>query len=897
MANSNLTLKTKILYVDDESINLRLFNMSFKSDFEIYTAKSGEEALQLIHETPIFDIIVSDQRMPGISGTEFMIEAKKTLPNSKYILLTGYTDIEALEHAVNKVGLWQYVKKPWEPSNLKFILDNAQSSLIIQNENIRISHALKQSEERLHLALNGTNAGVWDWNLITNEIYLSPHWKLILGYQPEELENKLQTVEHLLHPEDVQKSLSYFDEFINGKSSVYELEYRLKHKNGNYIHVLSRGKAVLDHSKKLNRLIGTIIDLTEKNKTQEEIKGYNQELEERVERRTHALKILNDQLIQRNKFEHLISKISSELIGIQTNQLDSQLNAALGDIIEFNGADHAFILKFQNSEITVEHENHQPNIYSDIKKIFHRKKFVHQPLIIEKLTKGEAFIVSDVKNISPEYTSIASLLKDANIHSVIMIPLHYKENLRGALGLSCKSTGREWNHDDINLLRLISEIFINSFERNDNEKILRKRDQELSTANKIILENEKKTKLLQTIASIANSSVKIEEALNQSNEIITSQSQGISSILFKVVKREIGTHYTIENIHTSTEQKQHEIKDIHIKNEDTFNLLLDQTFQSSIPSTEKNIKLQHTMGDKLSHTFDIASIPIIAEDQTSYIYLILLPPENILFSDSSLLESISREISFLLERDKTKKELKNALEKEKDLRELQSQFISMASHQFRTPLTVIQSNIELFQMVMEDTDKKLKAKFDTVCGRIKGQVYRLGDLMNDVLLIGKLNARVLKASTQPIDIVDLIKNVMDQVNSIQKDNRNSTLTIHGKSQPVKIDQKLFIHAFTNLLDNAFKYSKDRIPPQIDLYFEKKALTIDVTDFGRGIPKDEINNLFQPFYRSDNVQDIEGTGLGLVICKRYIELNGGSISVKSSLNERTTFTIIFPQLYE
>ncbi|MBL56669.1 MAG: hypothetical protein CMP61_05730 [Flavobacteriales bacterium] len=897
MANSNLTLKTKILYVDDESINLRLFNMSFKSDFEIYTAKSGEEALQLIHETPIFDIIVSDQRMPGISGTEFMIEAKKTLPNSKYILLTGYTDIEALEHAVNKVGLWQYVKKPWEPSNLKFILDNAQSSLIIQNENIRISHALKQSEERLHLALNGTNAGVWDWNLITNEIYLSPHWKLILGYQPEELENKLQTVEHLLHPEDVQKSLSYFDEFINGKSSVYELEYRLKHKNGNYIHVLSRGKAVLDHSKKLNRLIGTIIDLTEKNKTQEEIKGYNQELEERVERRTHALKILNDQLIQRNKFEHLISKISSELIGIQTNQLDSQLNAALGDIIEFNGADHAFILKFHNSEITVEHENHQPNIYSDIKKIFHRKKFVHQPLIIEKLTKGEAFIVSDVKNIPSEYTSITSLLKDANIHSVIMIPLLYKENLRGALGLSCKSTGREWNHEDLNLLRLVSEIFINSFERNDNEKILRKRDQEISNANKIISENEKKTKLLQSIASIANSSVKIEEALIQSNKIITGQGLGISSILFKVLPTKTGVNYAIENIQTSTEQNQHEIKDIHLNNENTFNLLLDQTFQSSSPSTEKNIKLNHTMGDKLSHTFDIASIPIIAEDQTSYVYLILLPPENILFSDSNLLEGISREISFLSERDKTKKELKNALEKEKKLGELQSQFISMASHQFRTPLTVIQSNIELFQMVMDNTDKVLKEKFDTVCVRIKDQVFKLVDLMNDVLLIGKLNAKVLKAIIKPINIIDSIKNVMDQVNSIQKDNRNSILTIHGKSQLVKIDQKLFTHAFTNLLDNAFKYSKDRTAPQIDIYFEKKAVTLDVTDFGRGIPKDEINNLFQPFYRSDNVQDIEGTGLGLVICKRYIELNGGSISVKSSPNERTTFTIIFPQLYE
>ena len=123
MFNINLDIKPKILYVDDESINLRLFKISFKDNCDITTSQSGEEGLKLIEDNNKYDIIISDQRMPGMNGTQFMIEAKKLLPNSKYILLTGYTDIEALEKAINEVGLWQYVKKPWEPSNLKFIIE------------------------------------------------------------------------------------------------------------------------------------------------------------------------------------------------------------------------------------------------------------------------------------------------------------------------------------------------------------------------------------------------------------------------------------------------------------------------------------------------------------------------------------------------------------------------------------------------------------------------------------------------------------------------------------------------------------------------------------------------------------------------------------------------------
>jgi PAS domain S-box-containing protein len=889
----NPNSKAKVLYVDDESINLRLFKISFRANYDIHTALSAEEGLLLIRDLPYFDIIVSDQRMPGISGTEFMIQAKKTLPYAKYILLTGYTDIEALENAINKVGLWQYIKKPWETSNLKFVLDNAFSSLKTEKENIRISSALKQSEERLNLALYGTNAGVWDWNLITNEIYLSSTWKQMLGYSEHELDNNLKTLEELLHPDDLQKSFTHLDEYIQGKISEYELEYRLKHKNGTYVHILSRGKGKKNEKDEFDRLTGTNIDLTEKYKAQQEIKDLNEKLEERVERRTHALKLLNIELIKRNKFEHLISKISSELIGIQMNELEGQISIALSDIIQFNKSENAFVLKFENEEITVEHQNHNSSNFSDITKLFHKKKSNSFPFIFEKLKKKEPFLIKDLNSLSDQQQILKDKLIDAQINSVLIIPLSYNKQLKGALGVSCKELVRNWNHEDVNLLKFIGEIFMNSFERNENEKQLINRDKEISEANEKISENEKKTKLLQSIASVANSPLKVDEALALSQEIIIAQGKGISGLLIKIDKNNSNAHFTLENIIAKNEQEKNNLRSILLTSENILKDIINKTIESFEPILRKGIKLNNNSDTVISSSFDISSIPVIVNNEMQYIYLTLLSTNNTLFSEPEILKNISREISFLSERDKTKKELKKALEREKELGELKSQFVSMASHQFRTPLTVIQSNIELFQMLAINIDHELKDKFDKISIRIQNEVSRLVELMNDVLLLGKLNAEVLTPKSKSSDIVFEIRGAVNKLNSIQKDGRKAEVRTNGIIKNIPLDKKLFAHAFTNLIDNAFKYSRGKSAPIIEISFEKSLVNIKVIDFGKGIPEDDIPNLFQPFYRSKNAQDVEGTGLGLVICKKYIELQNGVIKVHSILNKRTTFIISLP----
>lgn len=882
--------KPSVLYVDDESINLRLFKLSFKDNYSITTASSGLEALDLIKSNDI-EIIVSDQRMPGMTGTEFMIEAKKILPKSKYILLTGYTDIEALEKAINQVGLWQFVKKPWEPSNLKFIIDNAYSSLETEKKNIVITAALEQSEERLNLALEGTSAGVWDWNLKTNKVYFSPTWKHMVGYQDDELENEIKTWENLLHPEDLQKSFKHLDNYFQGDEEQYELEFRMLHKSGKYIHVLSRGRGIKNENGDFERLTGTFIDLTEKDEAQNHIKKLNEELEERVERRTKALKLLNIQLIQRNKFEHLISKISSELIGTSGDLVSDQIDKALNDIKEFTSADNAFVIQMnQSKELFVKNECIQNDGVSKIFKSFNGKRLSQLPLIQSKINADELLIIKNSDNITEEFTFEKKLFQESQISSLLLIPLKLKTKTIGCFGITYSTFDKDWGQEDISLLKFIAEIFTNAIQRSQNELELIDRERKLSFANTIILDNERKTKLLQNIASIANSPLKLDEALILCHEIIINQGKGISGVLIKINNDVDENDFEIKNIITTTDQEKAQLEKYLSQSGNPIRSLVIKAIQKKEIIIENNIEVSYNSQSSLTYNFDITAIPIIVGQKIHHIFISIFPPNEESLKDLPLLNEISREISFVAERDITKGELKKSLIREKELGELKSQFISMASHQFRTPLTVIQANIELFQMLANQIDTNLQGKFEKISVRIQEEVIRLTSLMTDVLLLGKLNASALKANLEEKNILEITQGIIDKINQIQEDKRACFNNIIGTPQLVKIDEELFAHAYTNLLENAFKYSKNRYPPESIITFEENKVVIEIKDYGRGIPEEDIKNLFQPFYRGTNTADIDGTGLGLVVCKKYIELQNGKIKVQSQEDKETVFTI-------
>ncbi len=237
-------------------------------------------------------------------------------------------------------------------------------------------------------------------------------------------------------------------------------------------------------------------------------------------------------------------------------------------------------------------------------------------------------------------------------------------------------------------------------------------------------------------------------------------------------------------------------------------------------------------------------------------------------------------------------ELALSLEKEKELGELKSRFVATASHQFRTPLTVIQSSMGILSMQKEGMDEKFRPSFDKVHNRIKGQIKRMTELMNDVLLLGKINAGSIVPVFLSTNLVSVCQDVVSNYNDIQKDGRAIVIDVKGKPRNLDLDEKLVVHAISNLVSNAFKYSVGKRAPEFKISFEKKEASILVIDEGIGISSKDVPHIFEPFYRASNVAEISGTGLGTSISKEYIELNNGSIGVKSSADQGTEFLITF-----
>ena len=252
-------------------------------------------------------------------------------------------------------------------------------------------------------------------------------------------------------------------------------------------------------------------------------------------------------------------------------------------------------------------------------------------------------------------------------------------------------------------------------------------------------------------------------------------------------------------------------------------------------------------------------------------------------------QSSSRDISEMVQ---AAEEMKLNLLKEKELNELKSKFVSMASHQFRTPLTIIYSNAELIEI-----KSKIKGKnsdgFDLITNRIKNEVDRLTQLMNNILIFGKYELEETKKDAKKIDIDSFVKKIIDTYFNNELDGRKIGITIVGKKQQIITDESLLIHIITNLVSNAFKYSTNKKEPELFITYLDTKIQIEVVDFGIGIPSGEIQYLFTSFFRATNTSTIVGSGLGLTIVKQFSDLLNGKLSIKSKENFGTTITLMLP----
>jgi PAS domain S-box-containing protein len=238
--------------------------------------------------------------------------------------------------------------------------------------------------------------------------------------------------------------------------------------------------------------------------------------------------------------------------------------------------------------------------------------------------------------------------------------------------------------------------------------------------------------------------------------------------------------------------------------------------------------------------------------------------------------------------ERSRDELQKALSKEKELSDLKSRFVSMASHEFRTPLSTILSSASLVAKytLTEEQDRR-----DKHIQRIRSAVSNLTDILNEFLSIGKLEEGKVQVNLSDFNLKEQVQLVCNEMQSLLKPGQKIRIR-HAGPETARLDLSLLRNVVINLVSNAIKFSSDEGMIDVETATSPQQVVISVRDYGIGISEEDRKHLFERFFRGKNAVNIQGTGLGLHIVSKYVELMQGEISMESALEEGTTFKITF-----
>lgn len=238
-------------------------------------------------------------------------------------------------------------------SVIKRVKLKKQSAEELKNEiekHKKTAQLLKLSQERFDLAMQGSNDGIWDRDLIKNTVYYCERWKSMLGFSDEEFPNNISAFEELIHPDDYYLVMNAYQDHLKQKTIYYENKFRLKHKNGHYIWILDRGKAIFNKEGKAIRIVGTHTDITEKQRIENELYEYQVHLEEKVRERTSELSIAKERAEESDR-------LKSAFLANMSHEIRTPMNAICGFTDLLNDPD----LKDEQKKELVEHINKNSN--------------------------------------------------------------------------------------------------------------------------------------------------------------------------------------------------------------------------------------------------------------------------------------------------------------------------------------------------------------------------------------------------------------------------------------------------------------------------------------------------------------------------------------------------------
>jgi PAS domain S-box-containing protein len=256
--------------------------------------------------------------------------------------------------------------------------------------------------------------------------------------------------------------------------------------------------------------------------------------------------------------------------------------------------------------------------------------------------------------------------------------------------------------------------------------------------------------------------------------------------------------------------------------------------------------------------------------------------------DISEMDKLKEELEYKVE--SRTQELSESLEREKELGLLKSRFVAMASHEFRTPLTTINATSDIILKYANKMDQdEINLRLEIIKDEVKGMTV----MLEDVLIIGKSDVQKLEYNPESVDVISLIKDIIAGYQLSDSENRTFIYHLSSTVIMAKIDKKWIKNIIINLVSNAVKYSDQDTDIEVSINRDQDNISFSFKDYGIGISKEDIKLLFEPFYRGSNVNEVSGSGLGLAVLQKAVNLHKGKIEIESEIGKGSIFTVTLP----
>jgi PAS domain S-box-containing protein len=813
------------------------------------------------------------------------------------------------------------------PAELDLVKRSAHlASIAIQRH--RIEARLQVSEERLHLALNASQMGIWDCDLQTGKVTWSDGLERLYGLPPGQFGGRHRDFLSCVHPEDRHFVAQASKQAIRQRTN-FNIEFRIVQPNRQVRWVASRGQVLYDETNTAIRMIGVNLDISDRKLLEEslrktnytqgiELAAYSNELTDTIQRlqREIAHRQQVEQALRESE-ERYRSVIEALQEGIVLQDADGRIQACNSSAERILGLSSVELLERTSldSRWRAVHEDGSPFPGEEHPAMVTLQTGKPCSDVIMGLTKPNGALIWISINSRPLFRSHESLP-----HAVVISfsDITTRKQAETALRNS-EALYRAIVEDQIELVCRFLPDGTLTFA---NEAYC----QVLGIPNKELIEHCYKMFLL---ALDQETEAVFTQTLNPANPVSWLEHQVIlpsgevrwqqwsnraifddqgNFIEFQAVGRDITDRKEMEEALKEATERLNGILQS-----------LDDVVWSLSPDTFTFLYIspaaKRVYGYPLSRFYDNPNlwVDVVHPEDRHRVTMTLFQlfdtgirniEYRIIRADGAVRWVQDRSwlihdehnkpirmdcmISDITERRQAEMDMCKALEKERELNELKSRFVSMISHEFRTPLTTIQSAAELLQHYEWSAEQK-RERFQ----QIQGAVQHMARLLEDVLLLGRADAGKMQMRPEWLNLEELCRTLMVDLELSISQSYQLHFDCQGYSCLVWIDPKLVRQILTNLLSNAIKYSPDGGIVELKLIYQTDNILLQIRDEGIGIPPTDREQLFEPFYRATNVNTIQGTGLGLAIVKKCVDLCGGQITLDSQVGEGTMFTVRLP----